>query len=132
MRAQFIFLAGFTLALFTVGATIAEEKQKTNFSDSPWNGHYLHTSGKFELILNQFSKNSLDVDILPIPRSDHEHESHFFASIRRNVATLFHKRDPDCRVDLKRVPTGVFVLDHCNGAGDDAGLYRPMKAKAGT
>lgn len=130
MRAPFLFLIA--SVLFTVGVTIAEEKKKTNFSDSPWNGRYLHTSGKFELILNQFSKNSLDVDIFPIPRSDHEHESHFFASIHQNVATLFHKREPDCRVDLKRVPTGVLVLDHCTGAGDDAGLYRPMKAKAGT
>jgi hypothetical protein len=103
-----------------------------NFSDSPWNGHYLHKSGKFELVLNQFSRDSLDVDIFPIPRSDHEHESHFFALIRRDLATHSDKREPDCRVDLKKVPTGVIVLDHCNGAGDDAGLYSRVKDKAGT
>jgi hypothetical protein len=93
-----------------------------NFSDSPWNGHYLHKSGKFELVLNQFSRDSLDVDIFPIPRSDHEHESHFFALIRRDLATHSDKREPDCRVDLKKVPTGVIVLD----------LYSRVKDKAGT
>ena len=126
------FLVLFALVLFTAGVAVAEERQKTNFSDSPWNGRYLHMSDKFELILNQFSKDSLDVDILPIPRSDHEHESHFFASIHQNLATLFDKREPNCRVDLKRVPAGVIVLDYCNGAGDDAGFYQRVNVKVGT
>jgi hypothetical protein len=119
------------LTLCAVSLSSAEEKQKMNFSDSPWNGRYLHKSGKFELILNQFSRDSLDVDIFPIPRSDHEHESHFFALIRRNLATHSDKREHNCWVDLKKVPTGVIVLDHCNGAEDDAGLYNRIKDKAG-
>lgn len=120
------------LILCASGPSIAEEKQRINFSDSPWNGRYLHKSGKFELILNQFSKDSLDVDIFPIPRSDHEHESHFFALIHRNLATHSDKRESNCWVDLKKVPAGVIVIDHCNGAGDDAGLYNCVKDKAGT
>jgi hypothetical protein len=50
----------------------------------------------------------------------------FIARISGNVAKFRELRDPkNCSVDLRRVPEGIMVEDHCGGP--NGGLYLKKK-----
>jgi hypothetical protein len=38
-------------------------------------------------------------------------------------------REPDCRVEFRRVDAGIILDDFCHGTGEDNGIYRPLNKK---
>lgn len=89
----------------------------------PWHGRYMHSSGKFNLVLDHFMKESVSVDIheqgLKRPHSS------FFAEFKGDDEAMFQdRREPDCRVLLKNTNEGIVVRNQCGGTGEADGLYK--------
>lgn len=89
----------------------------------PWHGRYMHFSGKFNLVLDHFMKESVSVDIFE--QGLKRPHSSFFAEFKGADEAMFQdRREPDCRVFLKNSDEGIIVRDQCGGTGEANGLYK--------
>lgn len=87
----------------------------------PWHGTYLHSSGKFILLLNHFDKEAVAVDI--IEQGKKKSQASFFADIKDDTAIFKDRTDPDCKLTLQIKDKGINLIDQCHGTGDIDGLY---------
>lgn len=97
----------------------------------PWSGKYIHTSGGFELVLQQFEKDLLAVDIVKVPESNQEDVfASFFAVIKNDVAISRDRTDPNCRYELRLLNEAVEFSDFCHPVGhQNTGLYLPVTSE---
>lgn len=89
----------------------------------PWHGRYMHSSGKFNLVLDHFMKESVSVDI--IEQGQKRPHGSFFAELKGLDEAIFQDlREPDCRVFLKSTDEGIVVMNKCGGTAEADGLYK--------
>ena len=121
-------LTSTTVVLLLLAFCSSGQKKKAGEPSSRqgWNGRYQHSSGKFDLLLEQV-EDFVSVDIVPIPRTYRAHESHFLATIEGNLAVMQDRHEQDCKVVLQQVENGVSLYDYCSGAGDDSGFYKVIR-----
>jgi hypothetical protein len=111
------------LSILLLALTSCRSNHVSTLQIDPWHGRYMHSSGKFNLILDHFMKESVSVDILE--QGLKRPHSSFFAEFKGADEAMFQdRREPDCRVLLKNTNEGIVVRDQCGGTGEADGLYK--------
>lgn len=96
----------------------------------PWNGNYLHHSGRYMLMFEHFGEKMVEVKTFKMPRSNNDRPRMcFFAELKDNKLVYQAIREPDCRIAFQRVEAGIMVDDNCHGNGEDAGLFNFIESK---
>lgn len=111
----------FIVLLFVVnfhGVAPAGEKQ--NF----WSGRYRDSKG-YDLVVDEWEPGQLEVSIVKKGQSTEnpeDAEAAFLAEIHGDVAKWSSIQK--CPISLKYTKDGIVVVDRCEGARDNSGLYR--------
>lgn len=94
-----------------------------------WSGKYLHSSGTFELYLEQSKrdKSLLGVEIMQVPASNSRLVLSCFARIEGQSAVFQGPHDPGCKIEFRHGKDGILVTDNCNGHGEESGLYTMVR-----
>ena len=96
---------------------------------SLWTGRYRDVKrSDDDLVIDEWEPGQLQVDIVKAGHSidqDEYVDAGFLAEVNGNIATW--SSISDCPISLKRVQDGIVVTDHCKGARDHSGLYRPIR-----
>ncbi|MBI4404734.1 MAG: hypothetical protein HY537_11260 [Deltaproteobacteria bacterium] len=103
-------------------------KQRVASSES-WAGQYKWVGGNHVMTIEQFDSD-LSVDLRNLDAKTYPPPGNlmgsFVARISGRVAKFRELRDPkNCRIDLRRVPDGIMLEDHCGGP--NGGLYLKKK-----
>lgn len=122
------FLLG--LNLFLCIGVLANDQEMTDHKIIPeninnsWSGKYRQATGVHELVIDQYESDAIAVEIVKVRDPKSHPTANFLATIKDNMAfmTLLRK-EPDCRVELKRTKKGIIISNFCGGSGADAGLY---------
>ncbi len=110
-------------SILLIALTSCRSNQASIPPIDPWHGHYVHVTGKFNLVLDHFMKESVSVDIFE--EGQKRPHSSFFAEFKGTDEAMFQdRREPDCRVFLKNADEGIVVRDQCGGTGEADGLYK--------
>lgn len=128
MRRQISLLG--TILVGLVCLTIVQAEQ--NPEPKPlrfWSGKYLHSSRKFELILEQSpkEKNLLAADVVQVPFSRAVPVLRCFARVKDHMAVFQAPHDPGCQIQFRQTDDGIFVSDNCNGRGEESGFYTMVR-----
>jgi hypothetical protein len=92
-----------------------------------WAGRYRDNRG-YDLVIDEWEPGQLQVDIVkagkPVDNPDDE-EAAFLAEVNGDIATWSSIQE--CPISLKRTHSGIVVTDHCGGARNSSGLYKPIR-----
>jgi hypothetical protein len=110
----------FILSFFISSLSLATKEKKNS-----WSGKYLHESGQFEMTIDQWDKEGIDVTIARIKDPKDPEFGGFVADIKGNIAEHRDIRDPKgCRMKVEKLKHGVRLYNYCGGSKKDSGFYK--------
>ncbi len=110
------------IAVLILSKALAVEQSAKN--KRSWSGVYLRDDSKYNLIVDQWNRDAMEVDVFKPGQAHSDLKDGFIALINGDRAEHLDIREPHgCRIIVKREVKGLEIEDLCSGLNRLNGFY---------